>query len=320
VKETYSDFAKREGLDINFVETNTCQILNDSRITHDFHKILRGNKLWDSLQLPLVLLGLPAPLSIGRFNRLLIAADVSPTDDFEKNPYASQPRINEKFVWADMRVTLDGYVNRFSKTRLIKEYLKKHEHRLRVCNDPPVDRLNCSSCEKCFRTVAPLVLEGVDPNNCGFEVNRSTFESMRHSLEKKKFSASVIDSYWKVFQTLIPCEMETNLYGSRDFFMWLRNLNIDSVLKKRNLHKDLYDLFPYTLAVLFDVFYHSVHDPSAGHSINALLISFLRHARAKKIDFALNDKNLVDSLKGVFTLTADVKKQTENARKISTQS
>jgi hypothetical protein len=35
----------------------------------------------------------------------------------------------------------------------------------------------------------------------------------------------------------------------------------------------------------------------------------------KKIDAALNDKNLVDSLKGVFTLTADVKKQIENARK-----
>ena len=35
----------------------------------------------------------------------------------------------------------------------------------------------------------------------------------------------------------------------------------------------------------------------------------------KKIDIALEDKNLVDSLKGVFTLTADVKKQIGNARK-----
>jgi hypothetical protein len=35
----------------------------------------------------------------------------------------------------------------------------------------------------------------------------------------------------------------------------------------------------------------------------------------KKIDAALDDKNLVDSLKGVFTLSADVKKQIESARK-----
>jgi hypothetical protein len=275
VKQTYSDFAKRQGLTINFVETNIIGILNDSRITHDFHKILRGTKLWDSLQLPLVLLGLPAPLSTGRFNRLLIAADPSPTYDYDKYPYASQPRINEKFAWADLRVIFDGYVHRFSKTSLIKEYLETHEYRLRVCNDPPLDRLNCSICEKCSRTIVPLVLEGIDPNNCGFEVNRSTFDSMRYNLEKTKFEGWRAPRY-KVLQNLIPHEMETNLYGSRDFFMWLRNLNIDSVQKKRNLHKDLFNSLPYPFAMLFDTFYYSVHDRSVSRPINTLLTSFLR--------------------------------------------
>ena len=51
----------------------------------------------------------------------------------------------------------------------------------------------------------------------------------------------------------------------------------------------------------------------------------LKHLRKGKMDViktqiskiiqALNDKNLVDSLKGVFTLTADVRKQIENTRK-----
>jgi hypothetical protein len=262
VRKTYSDFAGREGLDINFVETNTCQILNDGRITHDFHKILRETGVWLSLQFPLVLLGLPAPLSIGRFNQLLIAASVDPTHDYDKHPHSSQPRIDEKFAWADLRVTHDGYIHRFSKTSLIKEYLKKHDLHLRVCNDPPVDRLNCSACEKCFRTIAPLVLEGIDPNDCGFRVNRSTFESMRYVLEKKKFGALVVDSFWRVFQTLIPREMETDLYGSRDFFMWLRNLNIDSVRRKRDLHKDLFNSLPYPLAMLSDAFYYSARNRS----------------------------------------------------------
>jgi hypothetical protein len=262
VKKTYSDFARREGLDINFVETDIMGILNDGRIAHDFHKILRETKLWLGLQFPLVLLGLTAPLSIGRFNRLLIAASVDPTHDYDTYPHSSQPRIDEKFAWADLRVIHDGYVHRFSKTGLIKEYLKKHEYRLRVCNDPPLDRLNCSTCEKCFRTILPLVLEGIDPNTCGFEVDRSAFESMRHIMEKKKFNALVADSFWKVFQTLIPYEMETNLYGSRDFFMWLRNLNIDSVRKKTDLHRDLFNSLPYPLAMLFDVFYYSAHNRS----------------------------------------------------------
>jgi hypothetical protein len=261
VKKTYSDFAKREGLDISFVETNIIHILNDSRIAHDFHRVLRGNPLWDSLQLPLVLLGLPAPLSIGRFDRLIIADDASLEFDYYKYPYASQLRINEKFAWADLRVTHDGYINRFRKTGLIKEYLNTHDYHLRVCNDPPLDGLNCSTCEKCARTIVPLVLEGVDPNACGFRVKRSTFDAIRRNLEKVEFEGWR-EVRWKEIQNLIPYEKETDLCGSRDFFMWLRNLNIDSVRKKRNLHKDLFNLLPYPLAMLSDAFYYSARNQS----------------------------------------------------------
>jgi hypothetical protein len=39
------------------------------------------------------------------------------------------------------------------------------------------------------------------------------------------------------------------------------------------------------------------------------------NGQIKKIIAALEDKNLVDSLKGVFTLTTDVEKQIKSARK-----
>jgi hypothetical protein len=275
VKKTYSDFAEREGLDISFVETNIIGILNDARIAHDFHRVLRGNSLWDSLQLPLVLLGLPAPLSIGRFDRLLIADDASLEFDYYRYPYASQLRINEKFAWADLRVTHDGYINRFRKTGLIKEHLNTNKYLLRVCNDPPRDGLNCSTCEKCARTIVPLILEGVDPNSCGFTVNRSTSDAMRRNLQKKEFEGWR-EVRWKEIQNLIPHKTQTDLCGSQDFVMWLRNLDIDSVRKKRNLQKDLSNALPYLLAVLYNTFYHSVRDRSAWLSINALLASFLK--------------------------------------------
>lgn len=260
VRKTYSDFAKRQGLDLNFIETNTYSILNNKRIEHDFHKILRRTELWLALQFPLVVLGLPAPLSIGRFNRLLVAASVDPTHDYDKHPHSSQPRIDEKFAWADLKVIHDGYIHRFSKTSLIKEYLKKNELRLRVCNTPPPDRLNCSACEKCFRTIAPLVLEGIDPNNYGFEVNRSTFDSMRYILEKEKLGALVVDSYWKVFRNLIPCKIETDLYGSRSFFTWFRDFEINSYRRKRDLFRDIFNSLPYPLALLFDDFHYRVRN------------------------------------------------------------
>jgi hypothetical protein len=57
--------------------------------------------------------------------------------------------------------------------------------------------------------------------------------------------------------------------------MWLKSLNIDSVQKKRSLRKDLFNSLPYPLAVLFDAFYYSVHNRSAGRSIKTLMASYL---------------------------------------------
>ena len=262
LKKTYFEFAKREGFDINFIDANNSHVLNNTRIAHDFYRIIRGTTLWLALQFPLVLLGLPAPLSIGQFNRLLIAASEDSTHDYYKHPVASQPLIDEKFSWANLNVLHDGFIHRFAKLDLIKKYLENHEYQITVCNDPPPDRLNCSACEKCFRTIAPMVLKGIDPNNCGFEVDKSTFELMRFLLESKKFSPLVIDSFWKNLQHLIPNDFEENLCGSRDFFVWLKSLNIDSIEETRSLKKNIFNILPYSLAKLFDAFYSSASERS----------------------------------------------------------
>ena len=276
VRKTYYDFSRREGFKINFIDTNVISILNRSRVTHDFYRILRKIDLWRGLEIPLVLLGLAAPLSIGRFNELLIAASVDPTHDFDKYPYSSQPKIDEKFSWADLRVTHDGYIHRFSKTNLINRYLKEHAYSLRVCNDPPLDKLNCSACEKCFRTIASLVLEGIDPNKYGFEVNKSTFGSMRYLIEKKRQNSLRIDLFWKVLQTIIPSEIETNLFDSKNFFIWLKKLNIDTIQKKDGFQRDLYYLLPYPLAILFDRISYSMIDRSTRQTIRQTLRSNLK--------------------------------------------
>ena len=262
LKKTYSDFAKQEGLSINFIDSNTSNILNKTRIAHDFHRILRGTNLWLGLQEPLVLLGLPAPLSIGRFNRLLIAASADPSHDYYKHPEASQPLIDEKFAWADLRVMHDGFIHRFAKLNLIKEYLEQKDYQITVCNDPPPNRLNCSACEKCFRTIAPMVLIGIDPNNCGFEVNSLTFKKMRFLLENKKIKELEIDRHWIKLRNLIPSEFQTDLYGSRDFFVWLKSLNINSIQETRNLQKDIFNMLPYSLAKLVDACYYSASERS----------------------------------------------------------
>lgn len=258
VKETYSAFAKRQGLNFNFIKTNIIGILNDSRIAHDFYRILRGTNLWIGLQEPLVLLSLPAPLSIGRFNRLLIAASVDSTNDYIKYPCSSQPRIDEKFAWADLRVKHHGYINRFSKTSLIKEYMKNNKIDINVCNSPPLNLLNCSACEKCYRTITSLVLEGIDPNQCNFNVNELTFQSIKRLLLKKDAGFLLNGDLWTILQTLVPDEVKTDCYGSRDFFLWFKSIKIDKVLKKRDLYWTIYNYLPFPLALLLDALIYSI--------------------------------------------------------------
>jgi len=260
VKERYSKFAKQQGLDINFIKTNIIGVLNDNRITHDFHRILRGTLLWLALQQPLVLLSLPAPLSIGRFNRLLISATVAATHDFMSVPCSSQPRIDEKFSWADLKVKHHGNINRLSKTKLITDYSKNNKIEINVCNKPPTDRFNCSACEKCYRTIAALVLEGEDPNKFGFKVNDKTFLSMKELLARKKADALALELIWKELQNKIPDEIDSNLYGSKDFFMWFKKVDFETVRKKRDLYWAIYNSLPYPLALFSDALIYSVRN------------------------------------------------------------
>ena len=56
IRTTYSEFAERQGLILNLIETNARNILNETRIEHDFHKSIYEGTLLERLQHSLVLL------------------------------------------------------------------------------------------------------------------------------------------------------------------------------------------------------------------------------------------------------------------------
>jgi len=277
VKKRYAEFAKQQGLELNYIKTNIIGVLNDNRITHDFHKILRGTLLWLALQQPLVLLSLPAPLSIGRFNRLIISATVDANHDFMSVPCSSQPRIDEKFAWADLTVKHHGNINRLNKTKLITDYSKNNKIEINVCNYPPTDRFNCSNCEKCYRTIAALILEGEDPNKLGFVVTDKTFLSMKQLLIRKKADALALELIWKELQNQIPDKIDTNLYGSTDFFMWFKKVDFEIVRKKRDLYWVAYNSLPYPAALFSDALIYSARNSLFKKNIRVIdpLMSFI---------------------------------------------
>jgi hypothetical protein len=286
VEGEYSGFAEREGLTISFIRTNALQILDRERVDHLFGSMCRTKSLdegeywpddwpdyWTGIGYALCHIGQSAPLSIRRFSQLLVAGGaLLPIDDEAKTrelrireaqtrgkvQFRDASNPTKEIAWANIRVKHDTSIrSRHEKASLMKEFLNAHKVTLRVClecahnrppQSPPLKHLlNCSHCPKCSRTIAPLALAGIDPNECGFCVDESTFDYIRASLPHHVRSDIAV--WWKPLQRAIPEEIETDRYGTRRFFEWLKSVDLESIAKPdRNPLWNLYYRLPYPIA------------------------------------------------------------------------
>ena len=253
----YKEYADKKGLDFNVIKTDVNDVLDERRIEHKYHKALFDGGLRDAISHSMVLIPLTAPLSIGRFNNLIIAASYSNDFDFTYKPRAAIPDVDEKIKWADLMVNHHGYVDRMDKTRAIVPALKEGLI-LRVCLMSTITDglINDSKCEKCLRTIAFLALAGVDPNKCGFKITDSTFSEMRHLWESMKTSRT--HSNWREIQRLIPEKLDSDFHGSKDFFEWFKDFDFQT--SERNwFYTDLYMNLPYQIACILDKIYRKLN-------------------------------------------------------------
>ena len=251
----YKNWANKHNLEYHIVKTNNSQILDDRRIEHKYNKIIYDGRLRPALQHSLVLLPTAAPLSIGRFNRFIIAASGTPESHNFMKPRAARPWFDEKIVWADLNVINHGSLSRNKKIQEMKEFILNEGVTFKVCvmSKPIDDYINDSSCEKCYRTIISLVISGIDPNLCGFKVDETTFLKMKNFWLKRK--STRMSNTWTELQELIPEEIEHDFYGSKAFFEWYRDFDL-SETERSWLYNDLYNALPYSLAKLLDKVYH----------------------------------------------------------------
>ena len=254
---TYKEFAEKNNLAFNLVKTNISQILDDRRIEHRFHGELYDGKLRFALQHSLVLLPLVAPLSMNKFDALIIAASDTPQWDYVIRPRAAKPSTDELIIWGDLKVEHHGYISRNEKIKTIADYQRDNDLILRVCLRSTLTdgNFNDSTCEKCLRTIASLALMGVDPNSCGFKVDESTFNLMRSFWVNRK--TSLLAPVWRELQALIPNEIDNDFNGSKNFFEWFKDFDFESA-EKTWFYTDLYMALPYKLASLLDVIYRKL--------------------------------------------------------------
>ena len=219
VRNRISLFSNQERVNVNFIKTNMQQLLNQSLLARDYNLI----GWWGPVNHGLMLLGLVAPLTTKGIGTVLIAA--THTKDF-KEPWGSHPSIDNNIAWGKCRVVHDGYeLSRHEKIRCITEHPEYLSH-LRVCYSSHSD-YNCGRCEKCLRTITALILEGIDPKSCNFNIDEKIFRYIKDCLVKGRLYMGADEIFmWKDIQKHIPKQFNSDMCGSKEFFTWFNNFDI----------------------------------------------------------------------------------------------
>ena len=80
--------------------------------------------------------------------------------------------------------------------------------------------MNCCNCEKCFRTIMELVSIGENPNDYGYNYNKTTLKNIEKYLNKKEFEHITTKLYWKEIQE----EIKKNKYYDKIDISWLKKI------------------------------------------------------------------------------------------------
>ncbi len=195
----------------NFIENET--LLNENRkeyietnlrdfYTYQVELLLTDIGWWGKVQHGLALIGSLAPLSYKHgYEAIYIASSYTDNIDID---WGSTPEMDEKITWSDgVKVYHDGYeLKRQDKVDLIADFSEKTstKFRLRVCYSENRTEFNCSACEKCFRTILGLILNGKDPNNFGFKVDGGVYNKFYEVLNIGEASKGVRYFWWELME------------------------------------------------------------------------------------------------------------------------
>ena len=180
VYRTLVESAKNYSLDLSCVHTTFRDFDNENVLHSEFYKPL-GKGWWYGVKHGIGIIGHAAPLVwIYGIKNLYIASSNCP-EDGRKVKCASDPRIDNNVRFCGCKVFHDGFeLNRQKKVRYIVEYSRSHPSiciPLHVCWESHTGG-NCCHCEKCYRTMAELWIEGEDPRKYGFDYPDSIFKDM----------------------------------------------------------------------------------------------------------------------------------------------
>lgn len=188
LSKTIDEFAEKYGCENSFIRSNFRRCMNYPNLDNELPKNMKKS-WWHQFQHGIGILSHAVIIAYEKQSKHIYMASthseyIADYLDVDYVPCASSPIIDNYFRFASGTVIHDGYeYRRIEKLKNIIDYSKDHgAMNLRVCfisNDGD----NCSSCEKCSRSIFGLISEGENPNEYGFEVNESKLIEIKDNLD-----------------------------------------------------------------------------------------------------------------------------------------
>ncbi len=164
--------------------------------TYQVDLLLSNLSWWGSVQHGLALNCVIAPLAVIRkYNNIYIASSYTDKIDIS---WGSTPSIDNNIKWGNTKIKHDGYeLKRQDKVDLIIRNTKELNKtlNLRVCYSLLNVSVNCSKCEKCYRTMVGIILANANPNKYGFKAFFSIYDELLNNF-KKGFSTKGSQYFW----------------------------------------------------------------------------------------------------------------------------
>lgn len=161
-------------------------------------ELIPGGGWWGKVQHGLSLTCSVAPISfVLGYKTLSIAA--THNENFRVF-WGSMPEIDKNTCWADTSVHHDSFdLTRLDKVKLIINNAKllPHKLNLRVCYSEFNNGLNCSKCEKCYRTMLAFSIFGENPNDYGFKIGSNLYDDVE-AIIQQGFATKGIRYNWEL--------------------------------------------------------------------------------------------------------------------------
>ncbi|WP_123041925.1 hypothetical protein [Cohnella candidum] len=249
VRRYNRDFAQAHGMESLFIKSSLRTFLNEERIAFQFGRFTHG--WWPGLQHGIGMVGLCAPLAYALGIGNLYVPSALPPKLAVSIPDGSNTLINNRIRWAGAKVQLEGEeLTRQDKVTLISDFIRGREAGLgltvRVCWSNKVYG-NCGRCEKCSRTIAALMAEGIDPEAAGFPMEADTRDYIRQQLPGWLGTSALRAEYWNEIRLRSIANVAAIRQEDRAFFGWFRQLDLKAGLKGKRARDLLIDLIPHPL-------------------------------------------------------------------------